>query len=156
MFNTFFRRRFTLLAVTLALLAPALLPAQERATAAQAQDIVARAIALYDEAGADAAFAAIEDPNGGFVDHDLYVFVYGPKRTIVAHGHDKSLVGTPAHTLIDVDGVRFGDMFMDEATENGHWVDYKWRDPVTREVLQKSSWVVLHDGFVFGAGIYKP
>ena len=24
------------------------------------------------------------------------------------------------------------------------------------QVLPKSSWVVRHDGYVFGAGIYKP
>jgi signal transduction histidine kinase len=138
------------------LLVPALLTAQERGTAAEAQALVARATALYDEAGRDAAFAAIEDPDGDFVDHDLYVFVYGPGRTIVAHGSNRALVGLVADTLIDVDGVPFGAMFMNEATESGTWVDYKWHDPVTREDLPKSSWVVRHDGYIFGSGIYKP
>jgi len=138
------------------LLVPAALIAQERATPEKAQALVARAIALYDDAGRDAAFAAIEDKNGDFVDHDLYVFVYGPGRTIVAHGNNTSLLGTVADTLIDVDGVPFGSMFMNEATEKGTWIDYKWHDPVTREDLPKSSWVVRHDGYVFGAGIYKP
>lgn len=138
------------------ILVPALLTAQERGTAAEAQALVARAIALYDEAGRDAAFAAIEDRNGDFVDHDLYVFVYGPGRTIVAHGSNQELIGLVADTLIDVDGVPFGSMFMNEATESGTWIDYKWHDPVTREDLPKSSWVVRHDGYIFGAGIYRP
>jgi signal transduction histidine kinase len=138
------------------LLVAVVLTAQERASAAQAQALVARAIALYDKAGRDAAFAAIEDRHGDFVDHDLYIFVYGPGRTIVAHGSNPALVGTVADTLIDVDGVSFGTKFMNEATENGVWVDYKWHDPVTREDLPKSSWIVRHDGYVFGAGIYKP
>jgi signal transduction histidine kinase len=43
---------------------------------------------------------------------------------------------------------------MDQATEDGVWVDYKWFDPVTRDVMPKTSWVVLHDGYIFGAGVY--
>jgi hypothetical protein len=31
-----------------------------------------------------------------------------------------------------------------------------WVDPVTEEIEQKSSWVVRHDGYIFGVGIYKP
>ncbi len=149
------------LVLSLALFAPAWLaaelpPAQERATAGQAVAMVARAIAYYDEHGREATFAAIEDKQGEFVDRDLYIFVYGPGRTIVAHGSNTALVGTVADTLIDVDGVPFGAMFMDQATAEGIWVDYKWHDPVSREVLPKTSWVVLHDGYIFGAGIYQP
>lgn len=147
----------TALALPLIALSPtADVAAQERATAEEARELVARAIALYDEVGSEEAFAWFEDEDGPFVDHDLYIFVFGPERTIVAHGGDPELVGTPAAELEDVDGVPFGDLFMDEATEEGVWVDYKWRDPATGEVLSKSSWVVLHDGHVFGAGIYKP
>jgi len=152
--TTSFRR---LMVIVLGLLlVPAASIAQERATAEQAQALVARAIASYDESGREAAFAAIGDKDGEFVDHDLYIFVYGPGRTIVAHGNNQALVGTVADTLIDVDGVPFGSMFMNDATEEGTWIDYKWHDPVTREDLPKSSWVVRHDGYVFGAGIYKP
>lgn len=150
-------RVVTTLALVLIALAPtADVAAQERATAKEAQELVARAIALYDEAGREAAFAAFQDEDGGFLDRDLYIFVFGPERTAVAHGGDPELVGTPAAELKDVDGVPFGNLFLDKATEDGAWVDYKWRDPVTGEVLPKTSWVVRHDGHVFGAGIYKP
>ena len=57
--DTFFGCRFTLAALTLTLLAPVTLLAQERATAAEAQSLVTRAIALYDKMGKDAAFTAI-------------------------------------------------------------------------------------------------
>ena len=148
--------RFAVLAMLAALLAPVISPAQERAEAAEAKAFVARAIALYDTGGREAAFSAIEDPNGGLVDHDLYVFVYGPDRTIVAHGSNPSLVGTDVDGYVDDDGLHFGTKFMDEATESGIWLDYKWHDPVSGAVLPKSSWLVRHDGYVFGAGIYKP
>ena len=58
--------------------------------------------------------------------------------------------------LDHVDGYAYGKEFFAKATEQGAWVDYKWKDPMTGEVLPKSSWLVLHDGFIFGSGIYKP
>jgi len=130
--------------------------ADERATPEEAQILVTQAIAYYDEAGRELAFEAIDDRDGQFVDHDLYIFVYGPDRTIVAHGGDVGLIGTPADSLEDVDGVPFGTQFMDESTAEGSWMQYKWLDPVTGEVLPKTSWIVLHDGYIFGAGVYAP
>ena len=123
-------------------------------TAEEAQTLVSDVIAYYDEHGEEATFAAIEDKAGQFVDHDLYIFVYGPERTIVAHGADTALNGTPVDTLIDIDGKPFGAALMDGATEEGVWIDYTWHNPVTRKLHPKSSWVVRHKGHVFGAGIY--
>ena len=131
------------------------LAGQDRGSPEEAQALVSRAVAMYDQAGAAATFAAIEDPKGEFRDRDLYIFVFGPARTIVAHGVNHDLDGTVADTLKDVDGAAFGTRLVDDATSVGAWVDYKWNDPVSGEVLQKSSWVVRHDGHVFGAGVYK-
>jgi len=149
-------RRLAAFALVLGWLTPVLSPAADRGTAEEAKALVAKAIALYDREGRERAFAAIQDPKQGFVDRDLYVFVFGPKRTIVAHGGNTALVGTPAESLVDDDGVHFGTKFMDDTTATGSWIDYKWKDPATGKVLAKSSWVVRHDGYVFGAGIYKP
>jgi len=128
----------------------------ERGTPEQAKALVARAIAEFDRAGRKTAFGEFEDPAGGFIQRDLYVFVFGPDRTIVAHGGDAGLVGTPADSLRDVDGAAFGTRFMDESSEQGSWMDYKWQDPVSGRLLPKSSWVVQHDGYVFGVGVYRP
>jgi signal transduction histidine kinase len=149
-------RSLAAFALVLGLLTPILSAAADRGTAKEAKALVAKAVALYDREGREKAFAAFQDPKGGFVDRDLYVFVFGPKRTIVAHGGDSALVGTAAESLVDEDGVHFGTKFMDETTATGNWVDYKWRDPASGKVLAKSSWVVRHDGYIFGAGIYKP
>lgn len=86
---------------------------EQRGTAEQAQELVANVIAYYDENGRDAAFAAIEDKQGAFVNYDLYIFVYGPGRTVVAHGADPSLNGTLIDTLIDIQGRPFGAALMD-------------------------------------------
>ena len=87
-------RRLAAFAFVLGFLAPVLSAAADRGTAEEAKALVAKAIAMYDREGREKAFAAIQDPRQGFVDRDLYVFVFGPKRTIVAHGGNTALVGT--------------------------------------------------------------
>lgn len=126
-----------------------------RGTAEEAQVLVGRAIAHCEAVGHQAAFAAFGAATGDFRSRDLYVFVLGPDRTVVAHGANAALVGLAADTLRDVDGVPFASRFLDESTEAGSWMDYKWQDPVSAEVQAKSSWIVRHQGFVFGVGIYK-
>lgn len=119
--------------------------------------MVARAIAMFDEAGADATMNAINhDPAPDFLDGDLYVFAYDPQDLISAHAANESLVGQPAADFFDVDGKAFGKEISDVASADGVWVDYMWVDPVSEETEPKSSWVVRHDGYIFGVGIYKP
>jgi signal transduction histidine kinase len=54
------------------------------------------------------------------------------------------------------DGDPIGQMVIKAADEQGAWVDYSYLDPVTDRVEHKFSWVVLHDGKIFGCGIYVP
>lgn len=119
--------------------------------------MVARAIALFDDVGAQATMQAINhDPAPDFLDGDLYVFAYGPDGLIAAHAVNQALVGLPAAEFLDVDGKAFGRAIIDLASAEGVWVDYKWLDPVSQETERKSSWVVRHEGYIFGVGIYKP
>ena len=58
--------------------------------------------------------------------------------------------------LKDADGKLFGRELFDKATQTGTWVDYVYKDPTTGKEEPKSSWVVRHDDYVFGCGVYKP
>ena len=128
----------------------------ERGTAEEAQDMVARAIAYYDEMGAEAAFAKFNtDPAPEFLDRDLYIFVGGRDEGMVAHATNPSLLGVTYSSFVDADGKRFGEEMKKAVTPDGVWVDYKFKNPVTGEIERKSSWAVLHDGYIFGVGIYK-
>jgi signal transduction histidine kinase len=140
--------------LALAVLAAAPSLAAERGTPQEAQALLEKAIALYKQAGAQAAMARISDPKGGFVDRDLYVFVFGPDRKVVAHGADPKQIGNDVTTLKDVDGKAFG-LAMLAAPEAGAWVDYKWQNPVSKVVEPKSSFVKRVAGYVFGVGAYK-
>ena len=126
-----------------------------RGTALEAQAMAARAIAAYEMEG-DAAFVAMTAPRKDFVDRDLYVFVVGPDDIVVAQGVDASRVGTDVTTLVDASGFAYGQAIVETATPEGAWLSYKREDPLTGVVEEKMSWLRLHDGYVFGCGIYAP
>ena len=133
--------------------------AQKRGTPAEAQAMVAKAIALFEEKGAEAAFDRFTNSPGKEFKHlDLYIFVGKAEEgaRIVAHAVDRSLIGTEATTLIDPNGLNIGRAFLEKATPQGAWVDYGWKDPLTGKVAPKSSWVILHKGYIFGCGVHKP
>ncbi len=135
---------------------PAAYADDRQGTAEEAQMMVGEAIAYFDEVGSEEALRKFTyDPAPMFRQDDLYVFVWGGGE-IVAHAVDDTLLGQAAATLKDVDGKMLGQEMLDAASVDGAWVDYKWLNPVTGEVEPKSSWIVLHDGYIFGVGIYKP
>ena len=126
-----------------------------RGTADEAQAMVARAIALYDEAGMAGAFREISrEPEPAFRDRDLYVFVLDFTGTNAANAADARLVGQNAWFARDLEGKLFVQEMLARATPEGAWVDYRFPDPLTGRPFDKRSWVVRHDGFVFGCGIY--
>jgi cytochrome c len=129
--------------------------AEDRGTEAQAKALVAKAIAAYDAKG-KSVFAEMTAPSTGFTQLDLYMFVIGPDHKTVAHGADASQVGRDVLALKDPTGNLFGREFFDKATQAGTWVDYVYKDPATGKEEPKSSWVVRHDNYVFGCGVYKP
>ena len=58
--------------------------------------------------------------------------------------------------IVDVTGKNLGKEIVESANEEGAWVDYVWRDPLTEADVPKTSWIVRHDGYIFGCGVYKP
>ena len=137
------------------MLTGAALADETRGTAEEAQAMVARAISAYEAQG-EASFAAMSPPSTEFRDRDLYVFVIGPDHLVVVNGQDASRVGLDLEQTVDSTGKPFGKEMIEKANEQGSWIDYVWRDPLTQKDVQKSSWIVRHDGYIFGCGIYKP
>lgn len=132
--------------------------AAERGTAGEAKDMVAKAVALFNEKGE----AAFDDINGGekFRYKDLYVFVhsFGPDATVVAYGGpavEPPPLGRKSVDIKDADGKPVGQMFQELATGEGTWVDYRWMNPTTKTPEGKSSWVIRAGNYIFGCGIYK-
>jgi hypothetical protein len=122
-------------------------------TPEMAQEMVASAIMLFDEIGVD-SFKQF-DTNPKFHDGEIYVYVLRvDDGLIMAHGVDPSLIGKNNYEVFDADGINLGELIINGATENGAWIYYKFKDPANQEILPKEAWVVNHDGFIFGSGIY--
>ncbi len=145
-----------LLAVLICLLTVSFAFAQEKGTAKEAQDLVAKAIAYYKAESKDKAFAAISDPKGPFTKKDLYVFVYDFDVVCLAHGANKALVGKNFSELKDSTGKQFAKEIVDGGKSKGKgWVDYKWTNPTTKKIDSKSSYYQKEGDFIFACGIYK-
>lgn len=127
----------------------------ERGSPDEAVALVESAIEAYDANGT-AAFVDMTAPSTTFVDRDLYIFVFDPNHLLVAHGANAELIGDDATILVDANGVPFGNTMIVTADDDGEWVDYMWMDPLTGTEVAKSSYVVLHDGYIFGSGVYLP
>ena len=122
------------------------------------QFVVDDAIARYTTEGLEATLAHYNDPAN--VDGEWYVFVIDRDDTVIGHyqpdrrGLDvKGAVGT------DINGYNFGPEML-SATEAGRWVPYVYVNPAAESLGDddmfelKSTWVVRHDGLLFGSGWY--
>ena len=119
----------------------------------EVQRVVEETIRMYD-ANRESAFADITALAGNPVTH--YPFVLDPDtKTVVAHGAIPDRVETPSQIILGDYADKPYDVIIDELqNSNGTWVDYIFLDITTNEDGLKRSWLVLHDGYIFGAGFY--
>ena len=138
----------------------ALLPyssvASERGTREEAVAMVERAVEQYRDEGLDALIASINAQEPRYRDRDLYVFLNSQRGAVVAHSAEPTLVGADLWWAQDSDGLLLIQELADVAAKGEPaWVDYKWPDPNTKKIRQKSSYTVLLDqDHHLGVGVY--
>jgi signal transduction histidine kinase len=144
------------IAISLSLAAAPVLAA-DRGTANEAVAMVKKAVALAKSQGKEKMMAAISDPaNKDFHDRDLYIYVYDLNGVALAHGNNPKLVGKPLIGMKDGEGKAMIKEMVDLAKSKGSgWVDFKWPNPVTKAVEQKSGYIEKVDDYLIGSGIYK-
>lgn len=152
----FFIPIFTIL-IGLAFAPRVVLAAGDHGTADEAKAMVEKAVAYLKQVGPEKAFAAFGDKsNKDFHDRDLYVFVRGMDGNTVAHGVNPGMIGHTSLESKDADGKLYNKEIIDVATGKGTgWVDYRWPDPVTHKIEQKSSFVEKAGDYIVCAGFYK-
>ena len=116
-----------------------------------AREYVQSAIERYEEQGRDATLAYHSSPEN--VDGQWYVFIIGEDGLMAAH-YDHRRIGLDVSTLTDPEGRLYGPDLL-AATDGGVWVNYVRVNPETGEDERKYTWVVRHDGLVFGSGWYE-
>jgi cytochrome c len=147
-----------LIALVLALVVMALtLQAQgKRGTAAEAEAMVKKAVAYLKANGQEKALAEFSDLKGKFVDGDLYVFVYDMTGKCIAHGGNPKMVGKDLIDMKDADGKSFVKERIEIAKGKGKgWQNYKWSNPTTKAIEDKTAYIEKVDDVIIGCGAYK-
>ena len=121
---------------------------------------VDRAIIKYETEGLEATLELYNSAES--VDEQWYLFIVAEGGEVLAH-YDPDIVGMDLNGPIgtDIAGYNFGAEML-EATSDGRWVSYVFNNPDsgdlglnrTGNLESKHSWVVKHDGLLFGSGWY--
>jgi cytochrome c len=151
-----FRRLFLVTALAAAWVSPAVHAADAVATKDEAVAMVKKAIALAKSQGKDKVLADINAKAAQFVDRDLYVYVADEKGLVLAHAVNPKLVGRDLNQLKDADGKPFvTEIIKIGASGKPGWVEYRWPNPVTKQIDDKVTYVEKADGAIYCAGVYK-
>src|SRR6266851_3150964 len=151
-------RAVAFFAIVLAFVMAALpVGAAEFGTRDEALAMVRRVQQKFKKEGAEAAFRAINNKAPGFADRDLYPFVTELTGLCVANGVTPAVRGKNLLDLKDQDGKFMIQEFVRTAsTSPGHgWVDYRWLNPVTKTIEDKSAWIERMGEYFVGVGVYK-
>lgn len=159
--NSFIKKSIAgMLAATLSTIALAV----EKSNADDAIVFVKKAVSHLKMNGAEKSFFEFNRMDSPFntmseinKKGDLYVFVMNGDGIEVAHGKNPKMQGKNLIDLRDSDGVYLQKEMLKacNSKDGKGWVDYKWPNPVTTVVEQKSSYVEKFGGFCVGTGIYK-
>ncbi|MFZ6748743.1 cache domain-containing protein [Undibacterium sp. Ren11W] len=132
-------------------------------SSAIAADTPADAIAMVDKGlsylqknGKDALIKEINNKNPDFIQGELYLYIRGIDGTILAHPVNPKLIGKNMTILPDANGKLFRKEIIELAKTKGKgWVDYRYNNPVTKNVEDKSTYLVRNGDLILEAGIYK-
>ena len=117
------------------------------------QAFVEAAINRYESAGRDAAVAHYNTPES--VNGQWYVFIIDENDVIISHAANPANVGVDVKDVDGTDGWPVGRVISRAARPEGRWVSYHFDNPASGAVEQKHSWIVRHDGLIFGSGWYE-
>jgi cytochrome c len=132
--------------------------AADRATEKEAIAMVKKGIAYINANGKEKGYAEISNKKGQFVDRDLYLLVFQMDGTMLAHGAITKLIGLNRMDSKDIGGKEMAREMIEKAkTTSAAWTDFKYSNPVTRKIEEKSSYCErLDQSAIVCGGIYKP
>ena len=141
------------IAVLSAFMPPAV--AAEFGTKEEAVTIVKRIQEKFKKDGAEQTFKAVSDKSTKeFQADDLDPFISDLSGRIFA-GAQRSLIGKNMIDIKDPDGKYPVRMMIDIAKGPGSgWVNYKWLNPRTNKIQQKTTYIEKMGDYFVGAGIY--
>jgi cytochrome c len=128
----------------------------DKGTPAEAEALVKKAIAFIKANGKDKAFAEFSNSKGQFVDRDLYIFVYDLDGRVLAHGQNARMVGKDLSDVTDPSGKAYVQERIEIAKTKGKgWQNYKFSNPLTKKIEDKTAYIEKVDDYIVGSGAYK-
>lgn len=121
--------------------------------AAYTQYFVNQAIAYYKANGRQATIDHYNTPES--VHGAWYVFIFDENDVMLAHAPIPDNVGLRADQILGAGGYPAGAQVAAAATAEGAWTDYTYPNPATGAFESKHTWVLRHDGLIFGSGWYE-
>ena len=107
----------------------------------------------YNNKGRDAAFADLNTIPGEPV--PTYVFVADPATGMIqAQNVNPDLIGDTSDWDAISSDLPVDDILSEIGRGTGMWVNYQFTNPVTGDTADKRTWLIMHDGLVFGSGYY--
>ncbi len=124
-------------------------------TRRDAVEWVGRAVDFYKAVGRKIALAEYTNPEGQFVDRDMYIYALDTNGVMLAHGANENFVGKEWREVKDYAGKHFIQEILDTSALKGRgWVEYKWYDPELKELLHKAVYFEKADDVIICSGIY--
>lgn len=119
-------------------------------------ELVNKANAYLAANGRSKFLQVINTPKGEFDQGDLYVFVYDMNATMLAHPANPKLVGRNLFDVPDPDGKYFRREIVALAkSKKSGWVDYRYKNPESGKIEQKTTYILATGELILAAGIYK-
>jgi len=116
-----------------------------------------RGAAMVKAKGKDEVMKRISAKDPEFVQGSLYIDMRDVKTGIVlAHPYNPSTVGKDLTDVPDANGKKYRREIIELAAAKGKgWVDYQYKNPTTGKIEPKTTYILLVDGVVLEAGLYK-
>ncbi|MBC3936584.1 cache domain-containing protein [Undibacterium rugosum] len=147
-------RVFFQLLITLALISANISQAADKPEDAVA--MVEKGLAYLQKNGKDALVREINAKNPDFIVGELYLYIRGIDGTVLAHPVNPKLVGKNLIELPDAEGKLFRKDIVELAKSKGKgWVDYRYNNPVSKQIESKSTYLQRAGDIILEAGIYK-
>jgi len=116
-----------------------------------------RGAAMVKAKGKDEVMKRISAKDPEFVQGSLYIDMRDVKTGIVlAHPYNPSIVGKDLTDVPDANGKKYRREIIELAAAKGKgWVDYQYKNPASGKIEPKTTYILLVDGVVLEAGLYK-
>jgi len=125
-------------------------------TPAEAKALAEKAAEFLKANGKEKTLAEISKPGGQFDKGEMYVYAFDMKGTVLAHPKNPGLIGKNRYNIPDEDGKFFRKDIVELAKAKGSgWVDYKYLNPETKKVENKTTYVLRAGDMILCCGVYR-